>query len=257
MPNYLTNCEAFSQAAIWVWNWLSIGDEFGIVPGEESITDTELFYIAKACRSSIRTKKFSRAVESRSTGADWDWIIVDPQNDAVVLRVQAKKYDWVDERYEFGVTRSTSSSDPLRQVKLLIATANRLNRIPVYCLYSTRSTTPFQSHKQFGIRNESSLGCSFLPAFAVQARVSSAKTWMSQKDVDALHIPWQVPFCSERSDLCRVCAENLAGPNQTENKLLRRNAVGLFDQIVSEVADDDSVAGVIMITSDHVEGEAI
>jgi hypothetical protein len=103
--------------------------------GEESITDWILFTLSQSLPK-LKYKKFTRHQEARTTGADWEWWIVD-NDSAISMRIQAKKITSGKDNYA-GLAHKNQYG---LQIKKLIQDAIRKNFIPFYALYSAPTTT--------------------------------------------------------------------------------------------------------------------
>ena len=126
-----TYCTEFKDSSEYIHNWLSKQPSVG----EESITDWILFTLAESLPK-LKYKKFTRHQEARTTGADWEWWIVD-NNSAISMRIQAKKIIFGKDNYA-GLAYTNKYG---LQIEKLIKDAKRKNFIPFYALYSAPKTT--------------------------------------------------------------------------------------------------------------------
>jgi len=127
-----TYCEKFKEASEYVHTWLT-GQP---AVGEESITDWILFELSRSLPE-LKYTKFTRHKEASTTGADWEWWIVDNEC-AIKMRIQAKKIISGKDNYAGLAYKRGSGS----QIKKLIQDAEKENFIPFYALYSAAKTTP-------------------------------------------------------------------------------------------------------------------
>jgi len=127
-----TYCTEFKKASEYVHTWLT-GQP---AVGEESITDWILFELSKSLPE-LKYTKFTRHEEARTTGADWEWWIVDDEC-AIKMRIQAKKIISGEDNY----ARLAYTNNYGLQIEKLIRDAEKENFIPLYALYSAANTTP-------------------------------------------------------------------------------------------------------------------
>ncbi|MBL1321048.1 MAG: hypothetical protein COA63_008325 [Methylophaga sp.] len=130
--NKMTNvyCAEFKNSSEYIHNWLSKQSSVG----EESITDWILFTLSQSLPQ-LKYKKFTRHQEARTTGADWEWWIVD-KNSAISMRIQAKKIIAGKDNYA-GLAHTNKYG---LQIEKLIEDAKLKKFIPFYALYSAPKT---------------------------------------------------------------------------------------------------------------------
>jgi len=119
-------CIKFKDSSEYIHNWLSKQPSVG----EESITDWLLFNLGQSLPK-LKYKKFTRHQEARTTGADWEWWIVD-NHSAISMRIQAKKITAGKDNYA-GLAHTNKYG---LQIDKLIQDAKQKNFIPFYALYS-------------------------------------------------------------------------------------------------------------------------
>lgn len=121
-------CKDFKRASWDTWHFIKRGLNIGILPGEETITDKLLIYLAHRHPQNMRIYRLSKHEESK-LGADWEWWFHSPSTGAFLgMRVQAKKLNPRTLRYE-------SLHDGL-QLKKLIDHAKERSMVPVYVFYN-------------------------------------------------------------------------------------------------------------------------
>lgn len=121
------SCEVFGECTAYVQNWISKQPEVG----EESITDWLLFNISEKLPY-IKYKQFSRYVEGRVTGADWEWWFVFSNSQSFATRVQAKKIRLNKDNYS-GLAHTTQG---MLQVDKLIKDARTKGMAAFYAFYT-------------------------------------------------------------------------------------------------------------------------
>ncbi len=93
-------CKDFLRASWWTWHFMKRGYNLGLLPGEETITDNLLIYLAHRHQKQLRIYRLNKSEESKY-GADWEWWFHTPQTGAWLgMRVQAKKLNPSTLRYE-------------------------------------------------------------------------------------------------------------------------------------------------------------
>jgi hypothetical protein len=121
-------CETLSKVSSEVHEWSKAQPNVG----EESLTDRILYQVSSEL-SFVRYHKFSRAEESRQSGADWDWWFVDGQN-ALGLRIQAKRLRANKDHYPSIAHASRSGL----QIDRLRTSAVASGLVALYSMYSSR-----------------------------------------------------------------------------------------------------------------------
>lgn len=122
-------CNVLNQAASYVHTWLNKQPS----AKEESLTDWMLFDISEKS-SKVLYRLFSRHVEARTTGADWEWWFVS-NNQSLRLRVQAKKAQGSKDLYS-EIARTNKYG---LQIDKLLLDAKKQNAIPLYAFFSSEN----------------------------------------------------------------------------------------------------------------------
>lgn len=122
-----------------VFHRLSDGRALGVEQHEETITESLLLEMRRA-QPEIVVKTFSRAEESRKTGADWAWWWEGERTWFGAL-VQAKRL--VEQRagsfgyaFDYRPQPSKANPNPDRQIDLLMAASRRFELPPMFALYN-------------------------------------------------------------------------------------------------------------------------
>lgn len=122
----MSDCKSINKSSRYIRTWLQKQPEVK----EESLTDWLLYDISQNVPR-IKYKSFSRHIEARQTGADWEWWILFSKF-CFKMRVQAKKIDVSGDNYpaiaytnRFGL-----------QIEKLLKDAKQTGSIPLYALYS-------------------------------------------------------------------------------------------------------------------------
>ncbi len=125
-------CKAFIDTSRYVFKWLCKQPSVN----EESITNWLLYNLSEELPS-LKYRQFTRHVEAKTTGADWEWWFVD-NNYALCLRIQAKKiYDSKDNYDGIAYTNQYGL-----QIEKLISDATLKNSIPFYSFYYAPQKNP-------------------------------------------------------------------------------------------------------------------
>lgn|GEM_PF-5682445 len=182
------------------------GERLGVRQHEETITESLLLEVAKAFPS-IRVQTFTRAQESRETGADWVWWWEGKTHWFGSL-VQAKRlvpkaggqhgYD-----FNYRPKRSKGNPNPPRQIDLLLEDAERRGLPAIYALYNGPDFTIDRQQWSCGILPFSidSMGVAVLPALMAE-NWSTIDTSMESIGPLSRPLPCQVcpPTCRDRGD---------------------------------------------------------
>jgi hypothetical protein len=105
---------------------------FGLPMNEEPLTEFLLLELKRALRSRIWIKTFTKHKE-HDTGADWDMFLRFPRVATLPFRVQAK-------RERDGAFDLLYGRPKMRQLTRLLQSSAQHRMIPMYALYSDRST---------------------------------------------------------------------------------------------------------------------
>jgi hypothetical protein len=136
---YASDCQLLRDLAARTWSDIRDGEMTGVAIGEESITDYLLLDLHRHSAHPSYLRKWSRWVEGRSTGADWDWWFVRPDLSAGVgLRIQAKRIDLASQTFnELGHKNQHGF-----QIDMLESSAATAGMHPLYCLYLASDRPP-------------------------------------------------------------------------------------------------------------------
>lgn len=174
-------CEVFGETTAYIKNWLSKQPEVG----EESITDWFLFNVSEKLPY-IRYKQFTRFVEGRVTGADWEWWFVFPNSKSFATRVQAKKISQNKDNYS-GLAHTTQGA---LQVDTLINNA-RTNKMAAFYAFYTDSNS-----KTLCKVNGEGNGVYWSEANKVRTEfIQKGRKKVSDSDILAISNPIECLFC--------------------------------------------------------------
>lgn len=164
----------------------------GITFGEETITETNLLELKRRNPSKVVLKSFSKAQESKATGADWEWHIIGRAY-TLKLRVQAKRIHRaggtgkLDQKGKYATTP---------QIDLLLQDAKIHGLIPIYCFYcSEEQRTYWKAQNMGGELGMMETGCLIVDAARVKS-IKPRKLWEIESDC----IPWHYLCLSTKGD---------------------------------------------------------
>jgi len=194
-----------ASASIDVHERLSDGQKYGVDPGEETLTDNLLLALKRA-QPNVVVTKFTRIVESRKTGADWEWWW-EGEREWFGAVVQAKKLVALphgDHGYMFGYRGRNAEC---RQIDVLLDYAERSGLPGIYALYNGPSfdSSPTGPALCTGL-DERMWGVSVIPA-PVAAHLLSLRQ-CSQVAVNSVARPLACQLCSGTQD----CEQNWIEP---------------------------------------------
>lgn len=197
-------CAAFARQAIETWDFLALGHQHRLLPGEETLTDINLLRLKAAAPDVIFGKRFSRYEEGTRTGSDWEWWF-GGSDGWLGLRVQAKKLDPFTECYE---TVASDWNKAVEQANTLIhdARTGDYARYPCYCFYNHwHRSAGVEAPCNAGTDGTEVFGCALAPAPVV------ADLWTGHTHelgaVVKWSIPWSCLFCDDKpTDLLSVGA---------------------------------------------------
>ena len=136
-------CKDFLRASWWTWHFMKRGYNLGLLPGEETITDNLLIYLAHRHQKQLRIYRLNKSEESKYS-ADWEWWFHTPRTGTWLgMRVQAKKLNPGTLRYE-SLTKGKieqadnlidQSSQPLDEY-IQKALGRKVPMVPVYVFYN-------------------------------------------------------------------------------------------------------------------------
>lgn len=157
--------------------------------GEETITEINLLEIRRRHPDRVKLLTFSKAQESKITGADWEWHIIGRAY-TLKMRVQAKriyKAGAIGNLYQKG----KQASKP--QIDLLIEDAKHHNLFPAYCFYCSEvQRTYWVKGKSEPDGEPFETGC-----LLADAEVVKEKSPNKLKDIEVDTVPWH-----------HICAKN-------------------------------------------------
>lgn len=121
-------CQVFNECSYDIFNWLTKQPEVK----EESMTDRFLFNISEKLPI-VQYKQFSRIDEGKTTGADWEWWFLFPDDKAFCARVQAKKLKNDKDNYA-GIAYTRNGT---LQIERLIDDSKSEGFASLYAFYSS------------------------------------------------------------------------------------------------------------------------
>lgn len=116
------------ELAATTWHKVEVGPDRGLIFGEESITDHNLFELDYRCPE-IEVYKFKHREEARN-GADFEWYIGGRSAGWIGMRFQAKK---LDDGHYLQLGHRTRGR---RQYDVLLQSARVDSMWPFYCFYN-------------------------------------------------------------------------------------------------------------------------
>ena len=130
----MSDCKEVKKISEHIREWIS---EQPAVK-EESLTDYLLFQMSERVPR-IRYKAFSRQVEAKTTGADWEWWFVLSDDCAYKLRVQAKKgfsdnYPHIAHCNRYGLQIEKLLEDAIMQNSLKLTPKIHSKLTPLSCV---------------------------------------------------------------------------------------------------------------------------
>lgn len=175
------SCEVFAESAAYVENWINKQPEVG----EESITDWLLFNISEKLPN-IKYKQFTRYVEGRITGADWEWWFVFSNSKSFATRVQAKKIRLNEDNFS-GLAHTTQGT---LQVDKLIEDARKKGMAAFYAFYTNSEAPTLCKWKKNGF------GVYWTEANRIRTEfIQNGRKRVTDSDVLALSNPIECLFC--------------------------------------------------------------
>jgi hypothetical protein len=186
------DCQVFTDAAAYVGNWITRQPAVK----EESLTDWLLFEISQKLPN-VHYLAFSRHVEARKTGADWEWWFLF-QNGAYRYRIQAKKSNSTGDNY----SSIAYTNQYGLQIDKLLSDARTVNAIPAYVVF-TASQSPSRMKCGGMVR---SIGAFSIGAQEVYSQfIAPGKTSIDESRLLASSIPLQCfaccPYMSETDSM--------------------------------------------------------
>lgn len=213
---YNQACTIFQLLAHRTWGDLEDGYQSGLPISEESITDFLLLDLKRALPQNVFMHKFSKAVEGKTTGADWEWWFVG-HNRGFGMRVQAKRLSPRTQRYE-DLGRLAGKKSGKRQVDLLLDDARKSNLYASYCFYNFwNSSVPLPAWKCGSFPPDPRMfGCAIADACAIESLISNSLNDL--QSVAKYCLPWS----------CLVCCEGFMKTPTDSFAERTRNLVGAF-----------------------------
>jgi uncharacterized protein DUF6615 len=184
-------CVTFQERAVATWDYVVTAAAAGFDAREETLTENNLVEVYRRHPVEVRLRKFSPHVESRRSGADWEWWI-GGRAGWLGLRIQAKRLNR-GLRYETLAYQSRNG----RQVDLLRASSAADGLVPLYCFYNAWHPTALigpwrcptvQPQAQL-------LGCSMAPASLILPLIDARPPRDQLLDVLPLCFPWSCIVC--------------------------------------------------------------
>ena len=206
-------CTTFQLLAHRTWSDLEDGHRLDLSISEESITDFLVLNLRRALPNTVFVKKFSKPVEGKTTGADWEWWFVG-RGRGFGMRVQAKRLSTKTKQYE-DLGRLAGKKPGVSQVDLLIQDAQNSNLYPAYCFYNfwdSSVTMPFWNCGSFP-RDCRMFGCAVADAEAIKILISNGQNGL--QSVAKISLPWS----------CLVCCQGFAASPQDSLADRTRNLV--------------------------------
>jgi hypothetical protein len=186
-----TLCDSFISKARETWSLILLGAAYGLIPGEETLTDLNLLTLKAVHPVYVEIRLFSRHQET-ALGADWEiWFNAGARY--LGLRVQAKKLDPRTGRYEtLRGMEAASQADNL----ITRAAAERPPRWPMYVLYNgwhpTDAVVPAWNCPTYA-RDESMFGCAIASAESVRGCIVAGT--VDLVSVLQAALPWSCLVC--------------------------------------------------------------
>jgi hypothetical protein len=136
--------------------------------GEETITETNLLEIRRRHPDRVTLRTFSKAKESGTTGADWEWHIIG-RVFTLKMRVQAKR---IHKAGGIGNLNQMAKGATKPQIELLIEDAVTNGLRPMYCFYCSE---PQRSYWTKGVHEDGfhpfETGCLLADADVVKSKM--------------------------------------------------------------------------------------
>lgn len=181
--------------------------------GEIAITETNLLNLKRSHPNQVKIETFTASEESNKTGADWDWHIIG-KHYTVRMRVQAKRV-YKNNRIEFDPNpyqpKGGKVSPPkIRQQRLLIESATKMNHLPMYCIYSSEDSRNFWNAgpvKELNLNEPVEFGC--LLANACDVKYVKPKKLC---EIEYLSFPWHVLYGNEEKKRSYLLKDHSKSP---------------------------------------------
>lgn len=188
------DCQIFTDTAAYVGNWISRQPAVK----EESLTDWLLFEISQKLPN-VHYLAFSRHVEARKTGADWEWWFLF-RNGAYRYRIQAKKSNSTGDKYSAIAYTNRYGL----QIDKLLSDARAVNAIPAYVVF-TASQSPTQLKCGGSVRSTGAFSIGAQEAY--DQFIAPGKTTVDESRLLAASIPLQ----------CFACCPYMSGTNNMDS----------------------------------------
>lgn len=155
----------------------------GITFSEETITETNLLEFRRRHPQNVHVYSFSKATESKVTGADWEWHIIG-QARTLKMRVQAKR---IYKAGGIGNLAQQGSTASMSQIDLLLHDSEINGLLPIYCFYCSE---PQRRHWTIGRSSDKEqspmeTGCLITDAYLVK-KISPKKL----SSIESHCVPW-------------------------------------------------------------------
>lgn len=196
------------------------GHLHGVEQHEETLTESLLLELSRAMPS-VTVRTYTRAEESRETGADWAWWWEGDRRWFGAL-VQAKRLDPTTQSYDFGYMPRPSrrQADPQRQIDLLMEAARDLDLPPLYVLYNGPGfrLDPGRWACDEIAFDESAMGAAILPAAVAAWLLALSAT--DQDSVAGFSRPLPCHVCPQRCSNFAALSWYLRAPVPLAKSLL-------------------------------------
>jgi len=174
-----------------IWHRIADGDRLAVRQGEETLTDYVLLELKRANHPQIQVIKTNKAEEKRK-GTDWEWWIGGPRLGWIRFAVQAKRaYGQNYSALKHWVGKKPAGD---WQLDILRRYAQRVQAIPLYCLFNHIPQTPVaQSGWNCALPFQpEQLGCTVTPAAVIHHAVHT----YGHRNFPAIHTdprstPWR------------------------------------------------------------------
>lgn len=246
-------CKTLMQLSRKTWRDLRDSQRMNLSLGEESITDFTLLNLKKRHRTDVIIEKFTKPIEGRRTGADWEWWFTD-QRHWFGLRVQAKVIDAKTMMYN-GLNKRTRG---VLQYDRLISSAQQRGCIPLYCFYNYMPTaTGLRWPCSYVPSQVDLVGCAITDAHVIKNLNPNRKTPISVLVADMW--PWSCLVCCGdgntslpqrvRSFICQIIQGGAEIPELTSHPPLSERWTSLQGKSKSPTAVpfDENLVGIVII----------
>lgn len=188
--------------------------------GEETITETNLLEIRRRHPHEVTLLTFSKSVESKNTGADWEWHIIGRAY-TLKMRVQAKR---IHKAGGIGKLKQKGKGATKPQIDLLIedAKANRL--FPAYCFYCS------EPQRLYWVKGSAEGECEAFETGCLIADAEIVQSIMPKKlkEIEDDTVPWHFLCAPNKFSLMR----RRVGLRLQEDLPIERYSVEFSEEII-------------------------